>query len=195
MQFSAELDRVAARRAGNMVDELHDGVRSLKLRPLETTQAGKEISAKPDARESTRVRTREASVESITAPGRFQIARHGRLVEAVVADACFIHPERAWSPRPASSKHLSASMNDRPPPRLQLGEVFHRSRVISKEVHSADTVLIVEVEVHFANRVVDLDVVGESVGDIDARIIVDREAAAVTCPCGRAASDIPAGLG
>src|ERR1700686_865134 len=65
MQFAPELDRVVARGAGNVVDELHDGVWSLKLRPLESTQAGEEISTKPDARQSASVRTREASVEPI----------------------------------------------------------------------------------------------------------------------------------
>src|SRR5208337_1787577 len=194
----AELDRVAARGAGDVVDELHDGVRSLELRPLETTQTGEEISAKPDARQSARVRTREAAgVEPITGPGCVQIARQGWLVQAVVANARFIHPMRIGIPRPTSAHHLGPRVNVRSPPRLILREVFHGSRVIPEEVHPADAALIVDVEIYLADRVVDLDVVWESVGNIDVGIIVKGEAGSVACnrrARERASGDIQTGL-
>ena len=66
MNLTAELDGVLAGGVGNVVDELGDGIRPLELRPFETTQAGKEVAAKPDAGQSARVRTRDAGVETVS---------------------------------------------------------------------------------------------------------------------------------
>ena len=70
-------------------------------------------------------------------------------------------------------------MNVRPPLRLQFGKVFHRPRVVPEEVHPADAVLLIDVVIHLADRVVDRDVVGESVWDVDVWIVVRREAGSV----------------
>ena len=67
-------------------------------------------------------------------------------------------------------------MNVRPPLRLQLRKVFNRPRVVSEEVHAADAVVLVEVDIYFTHCIVDVDIVGESVRDIDVWIIVRGEA-------------------
>src|ERR1019366_562925 len=163
----------------DVIDELDDGVRPLELWPLETAQAGEEISAEPDARQSACVGTRDASVEPITGCRCVEIAGQGGLVKAVVSDARFIDPTRIRSPSPTSTHDLGTGVNVRAPLGLILREVFHNSRVVAEEVHAADAALIVDVEVDFADRVVDLDVVGESVRNVDVWIVVKGEAAAV----------------
>jgi len=66
-------------------------------------------------------------------------------------------------------------VNVRPPFRLQLRKVFHRPRVVPEEIHPADAVILVDAEIHFADRIVDFDVVGESIRDVDVGIIVCGE--------------------
>src|SRR4029077_15946616 len=186
MQFSAELEGVAAGGVGNMIDELHDGVGALELWPFKATQARKEISAKPDARQSAREWTRDAGVEPVAGCGRVEIARQCRLVKAVISKARLIHPMRIGSPRPASANHLSPRVNLRPPLRLQLRKVFDRPCVVPEEVHAANAVILVDVEIHFAERVVNGDVVGESIRDVDVWIIVRGETSPVACTRERA---------
>src|SRR4029077_14343766 len=180
MQFSAELEGVAAGGVGNMIDELHDGVGALELWPFKATQARKEISAKPDARQSAREWTRDAGVEPVAGCGRVEIARQCRLVKAVISKARLIHPMRIGSPRPASANHLSPRVNLRPPLRLQLRKVFDRPCVVPEEVHAADAVILVDVEIHFADRVVNRDVVGESIRNSNALRVVCGETGSVT---------------
>src|ERR1700686_3321093 len=172
MQLAAELERVRAGSVGNLIDELLDGVGSLELRPFEATQAGKEISAKPDARQSAREWTRDAGVEPVAGRGCVQIARQCRLIKAVISKACFIHPAWTGSPRPTSANHLGPRVDVRSPPRLQLGKVFYRSCVVPEEVHPANAVVLVEVDVHFADCVLNLDVVGESIRNSNALRVV-----------------------
>jgi len=100
MQFTAEFQRVLAGGVGNVIDELRDGVGSLELWPFEAAQAGKEISAKPNARQSAGVWTREAAgVKPVAGPGRVEIAGQRRLVEPVVSNARFVHPMGIGIPR------------------------------------------------------------------------------------------------
>src|SRR6266478_9129718 len=108
----------------------------------------------------------------------------------------FIHPARTGIPRPASANHLRPGMNFRSPLRLQLWKVFDRPRVVPEEVHSADAVILVDVEIHFTDRIVNSDIVGEPIRDIDALSIVDREARSITrhhATRERATGDIQAG--
>src|ERR1019366_2186471 len=180
----------------NVIDELRDGVRSLELWPFEAAQAGKEISAKTDARQSAGERTRDAGVEPVAGCGGVEIARQCRLVKAVISNARFIYPRGTGIPRPASAHHLGPRVNLRPPLRLQLRKVFDRPRVVPEEVHPADAVILVDVEIHFADRIVNGDVVGEPIRDIDVWIIVRGEAGSVACDrtAGeRAPGDIQAG--
>src|SRR5208282_2608276 len=144
------------------------GVRALELWPFEAAQSGKEVAAKPDARQSAREWTRDTGVEPVAGRGRVEIARQCRLVKAVISEACFIHPARTGIPRPTSANHLGARVNLRPPLRLILRKVFDRPRIVSEEVHPADAVILVDVEIHFADRIVNGDVVGEPIRDIDA---------------------------
>ena len=47
------------------------------------------------------------------------------------------------------------------------GKVFDRSCVVPEEVHAADAVVLVDVEIHFADHIVNGDVVGQLIRDIE----------------------------
>ena len=71
-------------------------------------------------------------------------------------------------------------MDLRAPVRLQLRKIFDRSRVVPVEIHAADAVLLIEAVIHFAQRVVDAHSIGESLDDVGALGVVNREARAGT---------------
>src|ERR1035438_1385272 len=180
MQFAAELEGVVAGGAGNVIDDLRDRVRSLELWPLESTQAGKEISAKADARQAAGKGTGEAAlVEPVARTRSIEIARQGRLVQAGIANSRFVHPTGTRGPRPVSAHHLGPGMNVRPPSILVLRKIFDRPRVVSEKIHSAYAAPLVDIEIHFSDRVVNLDVIGESVRNRNALGIISRETTAV----------------
>src|SRR3982074_3555044 len=66
MNFSAEFEGMLAGVVGDVINELSDGVRALKLGPLESTQAGAKISTKANARQPAGEWTGNASVQTIT---------------------------------------------------------------------------------------------------------------------------------
>src|SRR6202035_2876435 len=107
------------------------------------------------------------------------VAGKRRLVEAVVADPGFIHPSRAGNPNPVSSYDLSASVDDRSPFGLQLGKILHCSVVVPIEIHAADSVVLIDAEIHLAQRVVDANIVRKPLDNIDALRVVYREAGSV----------------
>src|SRR5580704_19207558 len=111
----------------HVIDELDDGIGSLELRPLEAAQ-GREVAAKADARQASREWPRNAGVQSVARTGGVEITWQGGLVQAVIADARFVDPADAGDPRPASTHHLGAGVNIRPPSRLKFGKVLGGSR-------------------------------------------------------------------
>ncbi len=66
MDFAAEFQGMLAGVVGNVINELSDAVRSLKLGPLESAQAGEEISAKADARQAAGEGTGNTRVKTVT---------------------------------------------------------------------------------------------------------------------------------
>src|SRR5208282_2347571 len=90
-----------------------------------------------------------------------------------------IDPTRGRRVGPASSNHLGAGMNVGPPFRLQLRKIFHRSRVVTEKVHTADALLFIEVVIDLGDYVVDPDLVGKSVHYVDGWIIVEGKSRTV----------------
>ena len=111
MNFAAELESMFASGVRNVIDELRDGVRPLEFRPLESAQAGEEISAKTNARQAAGVRPADSSIQAVSGRGRIQITGQRGLIEAVVADSGFIYPLRIGSPDPVSADHLGSRMD------------------------------------------------------------------------------------
>src|ERR1700678_1155594 len=65
VQFAANFQSGPAGCIRNVIDYLRDRIRSLKLRPLETAQAGKEITAKSDAREAAGERSVYTCIQAV----------------------------------------------------------------------------------------------------------------------------------
>ena len=147
---------------------------------LKPPSPGMKVAAKRDARQSAGKWTGDASVEPVAGRGGVEIARQGS------AGTRRLYPTRAsftqrgtGIPRPASANYLGARVNVRPPLRLQLRKVFDRSCVVPEEVHAADAVVLVDVEIHFADHIVNGDVVGESIRDIGALSLIRGETSSV----------------
>src|SRR3984957_18059982 len=167
-------------RVRNMIDELSDGVRPLELWPFETTQAGDKRSGKANARQPSGEWTAHSRVQTVARRRRAEIPGQRRLVEAVVADASFVHPAGAGRPNPAASDHLRPGVDLRSPLGLQLRKIFHRPRVIPVKINSAHAVALVEVVIDFRQRVVDSNIVAKSRLGADPLRVVDGEACTLT---------------
>src|SRR5580692_2638418 len=163
----------------NMISKLDHGVRPLKLRPLEAAKSWKEIPAESDARQPTCIRPADTRVQTITRRRAIQIAWQRRLIETAVAESSFVDPTCVRSPDPIAAGHLRASVNVREPFLLQFRKVFHGSSVVTKKIHATDGLVRVDAEIYFGHSILYADVVIKSVRDVDGRIVVRRETAAV----------------
>lgn len=195
VEFATDFKGVLPGRVRDVIHNLRDRIGSLEFRPLESAETGKEISAKADAGQAASKGPAYTCIQTVRRSRGAQVVRQRRLVQAVVADARLVHPARTGSPDPVATYYLCSGVNRREPLLLQLGEVFYVSGIVSKKVGSADTVLIVQPVVAFADEIVDMHDVVKSVrdadglaggqGGIDICLIVRRES-------GTAAGDGPA---
>ena len=117
MDLAAKLDGVLPARVGNVVHALESSVGPLHLRPVKASQFLRENVKREDidARQSTVERVGYAGIQTIGRRKFVVVGRKCRLVEAVVAEADFIHPTRTQDRGPASTGHLGSSVNLRKP--------------------------------------------------------------------------------
>src|ERR1022692_1869040 len=179
MDRAAELQSMLPGSVGHVVDKLSKRVRTLKLRPLETAQSGEEVSGKADTRQPSREGTAHARVKTVTRGRSIEIARQGGLVEPVGAEPDFIDPTCAGGKNPATSDHLGACVDLGSPLVLQFRKILHRPRVIPEKIHAADALARSEVVIDLGDYVVDSNLVGKAVDDIDGWIVVGGKSRAV----------------
>src|SRR5580698_9082726 len=70
MKLHAKFQRMFPCKIGNMIVKLNNVVWSLELRPFETTEAGEEVAAESNARQTTSKRATDAGIQSITGSRR-----------------------------------------------------------------------------------------------------------------------------
>ena len=63
-------------------------------------------------------------------------------------------------------------MNPGSPERLQLWEVFDGASIISKKIHAADTVAVIEPVINFPDKVLNTHVVIKSIRDADTLTVI-----------------------
>src|SRR5271154_2907252 len=81
-----------------MVSKLCDHVRSLELRPLESTKSWKKVAAESNARQASGIGPTDTRVEAIACRGSIQITRQCGLIQTAVTKTRFIYPARAGGP-------------------------------------------------------------------------------------------------
>ena len=92
MHFATEFQGVFTRSVGDVIHELRDRIGPLKFRPLEPAEPGEEVTAKTNARQAAGVRSAYARIQPVGRSRSVEIARQGRLVQPVVANAGLIDP-------------------------------------------------------------------------------------------------------
>ena len=167
MEFTAKLDGVTAADIGDVIDKLEARVRSLHLGPVKAPEFLREDVEVGDLNsgKSAVQRIDDAGVQAIGRGGNIVVGNHRGLVEAVIAEAGFIHPACIWDPGPVLSEDLRARVDIGEPLRLNLKCVGDRPGVVAEEVQGAEVVAIIVVIVDFANHIVDTHCVRQAVVD------------------------------
>ena len=165
MQLSTKLDRMPASDVGDVIDELNTRVRTLHLGPVKAAQFLRKnvIGENADARQSSIERVGHSGIQSILVQDvRTVVAGESRLVQAVVAKTSFIHPMCGRHIGPVLSKNLGAGVDLGKPSALQLAGVGNCAGVVAEEIHAAERVALVQVVIHFPDRIVGAHHIGEA---------------------------------
>ena len=111
VQFGSDLYRMLARRVGDVVGKLRDGIGSLEFRPFEAAESGEEISAKTDSGQASGKRAADSCIETVARGRGVEIARQRWLVQTVVAKPQLIDPAGSGRPDPAAAHNLRAGVD------------------------------------------------------------------------------------